>query len=186
MVKSDPSTHAAAPKQLGWWISRICTPGVAEYEESLYNATGLLPSGEAASGLDGAPGEVNGTASGAAPSAFGACYQSAWFPADEPAVGEPLYEWLDDPVLASSKLAFCFCATTPAAREELWGIVLKYASLFRWLALGLLLFFLAAVAAETYLLCCLRDSKLKLTLRDGSAPWADPASLAARSGPQQP
>ena len=76
--------------------------------------------------------------------------------------------------------------TTPAAREELWGIVLKYASLFRWLALGLLLFFLAAVAAETYLLCCLRDSKLKLTLRDGIAPWADPASLAARSGPQQP
>ena len=62
------------------------------------------------------------------------------------------------------------CAPSePAAQEELWEIVLKYAGWGQWLALAMACFFFLTYLAENYLLCFKREAMEEML--DAASDW---------------
>ena len=129
MIKADKRRprHVRSARSFGWWMSRLCMPSTATYEEALRNVTGYEPSGEFGSGALAQATEGGGTegaaaedtlapdaqgvmAPGATDVLYGRCYDSSWFPPDVPSRAEvPLYDWLNETVVVSAKFVFCFC-----------------------------------------------------------------------------
>ena len=158
-IKENPSDYRANARQFDWWMSRICMPNTTAFDRAADYATNSSDMGS------GSPTAADlTTTEQETAQLFNDCWDSTWFAQDTLEEGRSPYsdpDWFAsggaEPLPVSAKLIFCFCASEPAAQEELWEIVLKYAGYGQWLALAMACFFFLTYLAETYLLCFKRE-----------------------------
>ena len=159
-IEANPDVYNANARQFDWWMSRICMPNTTAFERAAAYAANTSDLGS------GFPTTADlSTSEQTTTRLFNNCWDSTWFDQDTLEEGIPMYadpDWLAtggaDPLKVSAKLIFCFCASEPAAQEELWEVVLRYAGYGQWLALGMACFFFLTYLAETYLLCFKREA----------------------------
>ena len=167
----ETGDYKANARQFDGWMSRICMPNTTAFERA---AAYAINSSEMGSGSP-TTADLSTTEQETA-ELFNNCWDSTWFPQDTLEEGNSPYsdpDWLAiggaESLAVSAKLIFCFCASEPAAQEDLWEIVLKYASWGQWLALAMACFFFLTYLAENYVLCFKREAMEEML--DAASDW---------------
>lgn len=183
-IKDNRKELGHIASSFDWWMSRICMPNTTEFERATrytcqhsQNCTldtefpehmgepssGVVTSRRLAESSDDLVDNGRELAEGingqvkSQQELYDECWNSTWFARDELKLGQDVYSWMPEIMPLSNKQIFCFCASSPQAQEELWDIVVKYASYGKWLALTMTIFFFITWLSETYLIIFQKD-----------------------------